>query len=117
MQVTGICSVKVNGKLLRTKEGAKLKLGGMERTPIMANGRVAGYAEKAVPAELEATLAHAADTDVLEIGGWVDATLIFETDTNKKYLVKNAFTTETLELTAGEGDLSLKMAGEAAEEA
>jgi hypothetical protein len=115
-QVTGICYVKVNGSVLRTKEGATLDLGGKARTPVVGH-EVYGYAEKVQPAVLEAKLAHTADTDLTDIKDWVDATLIFETDTGKQFIVANAFTTDTVKLSAGEGDIDLKMAGAPAEEA
>lgn len=112
-QVTGICIIKVNGKILRSKEGAKIKLGGKERTAVTGHS-VYGYSEKVVPAEIEATIADTRDTDLREMSDWVGARVLFETDTGKTYLVTNAFTTEPVELTGGEGDATLKMMGDPA---
>lgn len=115
-QVTGIVKVKVNGKLVRSKQGAKLMTGGIERTPVVASGALVGYAEKFVPATIECTLAHTADTKVDELNKLVEATVIFETDTGKRFTIGAAFTTNPGELSDGEGDLTLKMAGNPAKE-
>jgi hypothetical protein len=114
-QVTGIVKVYVNGSLQRSKEGAKLILGGKERTAHTGHS-VYGYSEKVVPAQLEFTLADMADTDLVELSNLVDATAKFETDTGKSYLIANAFTTKPAELTGGEGDVPMEMQGDPAVE-
>ena len=112
-QVTGIVYIHANGSLLRTKEGATLMTGGQERTAQVGH-RVYGFAEKIVPSTVTMTLAHTADTDIEELNGLTDATLVFECDTGVSYLIANAFTTKPVELTAGEGDLALEMQGDPA---
>jgi len=114
-QVTGIVKVYVNGTMQRSKEGAKLMLGGKERTAQTGHS-VYGYSEKVVPATVEFTLAHTADTDLPALNKLVDATVKFETDTGISYLVNNAFTTKPPELTGGEGDVAMEMQGDPAEQ-
>ncbi len=112
-QVTGIVKLFVDGKLLRSKPGAKLKVGGKKRD-FVSGHRVYGFTEEVVPSELDCTLAHMADTDVVELSNLKDVTLRFETDTGQTYSVKDMATTEPCELASG-GDLSLKMMGSPAE--
>lgn len=112
-QVTGIVYVKVNGALLRSKEGAKLNLGGKERSPVVGHS-VYGFTEKVVPATVECTLAHTADTDLVALGALTGATVQFETDTGVTFVVANAFTTKTLELKGGDGEVTLEMNGDPA---
>lgn len=114
-QVTGIVKVYVNGSLQRSKEGAKLILGGFERTAQVGYA-VYGYSEKVAPAQVEFTLAHTADTDLVELSELVDATVKFETDTGASYLIANAFVTKPPELTGGEGDVAMEMQGDPAVE-
>jgi hypothetical protein len=114
VQVTGIVYIQVDGKQLRSKEGASMDPGGYERTPIMAADKLVGPAEKPVPAMVEATIAHTADTDLIEMSNWTGATLTFETDTGVSYLIANAFTTKPCKVTGGEGDVELEMCGEPA---
>jgi hypothetical protein len=112
-KVTGIVKVYVDGKLLRSKPGAKLKTGGKKRTGVAGHSPY-GYTEEVEFAELDCTLAHMADTDILELNELTEATLRFETDTGQTLMVANAFTTEPCEITGGEGDLTLKMMGDPA---
>ena len=115
MQVTGVVFVNLDGKLLRSKEGAKLNLGGKERTPIVGHA-VYGYSEKVAPATVECTLSHTADTDLIALNNTTNSTLVFETDTGKSYLITHAFLTKPPELTGGEGDTAIEFAGDPAVE-
>lgn len=112
-QVTGIVFVKVNGDLLRSKEGAKLMLGGKERTAQTGHS-VYGYSEKVVPSQVECTISHLADTDLNALNDTVDATVTFETDTGVVYTVPNSFLTKPPELTGGDGDVALEFQGDPA---
>jgi hypothetical protein len=111
-QVTGIVKIYVNGALYRSKPGAKLKTGGKKREAVTGHS-VYGFTEEVEAAELDATLAHMADTNVPNINAIVGATLRFETDTGQTLMVANAFTSEPCEISSG-GDLSLKMMGDPA---
>lgn len=114
-QLTGIALIRVDGELLQTEPGAKLKLGG-EKRDARTGHRVYGYSESIEAAELDATIFHSAKTPVSKIRGWTEAIIQFETDTGVTYQVSNAWTAETPELTDGEGKLTLKMMGDPAEE-
>jgi hypothetical protein len=113
-QVTGIVYLKIDGALQRSKEGAKLSLGGKERTPQVGHS-VYGYSEKVVPATLEFTLAHVGGDDLIGLSNKIESTLEFETDTGDIYMVRNAFCTKPAEITGGEGDVSFEFAGDPAE--
>jgi hypothetical protein len=115
MKYTGICYVKVDGVLQESKEGAKLNVGGMERTALAANGAIAGYSEKAKEATVEATFLDGPNSDLRKLSDTVDVTLEFTTDTGVTYVIRDAFVSEPVELTAGEGEVSVKFAGRAAE--
>ena len=112
-QITGIVRVKVDGALLRSKEGAKLNIGGKEREAQTGHA-VYGYSEMVVPSSVECTIVHDADTDLIELGNITGATLEFETDTGKTYIIKNAFVTKPPELSGGSGETPLEFNGEPA---
>lgn len=115
-QVTGRVFIKVNGKLLRSKEGAKLvNIGGLERPPVVGN-EVYGYTEKVVAPSVECTLVDTADLSLKEIHAIVSATVIFETDTGKTYSIRDAWCESALSLTGGEGEVECKFTGVACEE-
>lgn len=116
-QVTGRVYIKVNGKLLRSKDGAKLSnIGAVERTPVIGH-EVYGYVEKTVAPSIECTLADTADLKLKEIHAIVNATCTFETDTGKIYILREAWTESALSLTGGEGEVECKFTGVACEEA
>ncbi len=112
-KVTGIVFITVNDKLLQSKSGASLMFGGEEKTA-QTGHKLYGFSSAFVPAEMECVVADKYETDIIEMAGFTDATLTFETDTGKKYLVSNATTVETPKLTGGDGDISLKMQGDPA---
>lgn len=113
-QVTGITFVKVDGELLRTKEGAKLMMGGREAT-MQVGHSVYGPAFKTVPAELEFSIAHVGGDDLIGMQLKTNSTLEFITDTGDTYMMKNATCMNPTELTGGEGEATFKFAGNAAE--
>lgn len=112
-QITGIVYVHVNGKLQRSKEGASLKLGGSART-WHSGHKVYGYTEKINPSEVDFTICHVADDDIVALNETVDATLRFETDTGKVFLINNAGNDGEGTLTGGEGDFTVKFFGDPA---
>ncbi len=112
-KVTGIVIVKIDGGVVRSKEGAKLNIGGKERTPIVGH-KLYGPAEKFIHATMEFTLAHVGGDDLIGLSAKVDATLEFETDTGDTYMMANSFATKPAELSGGEGDVSLEFAGDPA---
>lgn len=106
-QVTGICYVRINGKLLRSKEGAKLdNIGGKTRETVVGHS-VYGYTETVVAPSVEATLADTKDLKLKEIAAITDATITFETDTGKQYVLSHAWCENAVSLTAG-GDVEVK---------
>lgn len=115
-QVTGRVFVKVNGKLLRSKEGAKLVgYAGRERTAIVGN-EVHGYAEKVVAPSIECVISDKRDTSLEELAAVSDATVTFETDTGKTYILRNAWVSNAIDLTGGEGEVELVFMGAGCEE-
>lgn len=114
-QVTGRVWIRVDGKTLRSKDGAKLKFGGLKREAQTGND-VHGFTESMEAPEVECTLSHMADTSLQELKNITDATLQFETDTGKTLIVRHAWCTGELELTGGKGELSVKFNGLTCEE-
>lgn len=109
--------VKVNGALLETLPGAKLKLGGNKRAPVLGTRGVIGYSEVTEAAELECEIALTAGTSLAQLKDITDATVTYEADTGQTYVMRNAFVTEAIEVSAGDGGkVAVKFAGDPAEE-
>ena len=79
-RVTGIVKVTVDGELQRSKDGAKLNIGGFERTAV-SGFEIYGYAQKVMPSDIEFTIAHMADTDLEKLADLIDVSVRFECDT------------------------------------
>ena len=114
-QVTGRVYIKVDGALLRSKDGAKLMFGGVEREAVVGN-MVHGYTEKVSAPTVECTISHMGDTSLKSLAALTNSTLTFETDTGKSYVVRNAWLNTPPELTGGSGEVSLKFTGISCEE-
>jgi hypothetical protein len=112
--VTGIVFIKLNGDLQRSKDGAKLTLGGKMGKP-QTGYKLYGFSDEFVPGKVEFTLAHVGGEDLIAIQAMRSATLEFETDTGDSYSVANAGCTAAVELTGGDGEVALEFQGDPAE--
>jgi hypothetical protein len=101
-QTLGRAAIKYNGKILLTDKGAKLNLGGVERKPIVGD-RVHGYAEEAKEPSIDCVISLTKGTDLEEIKNLTDCTVTFEGDIGTTWILKNAWSSVPLEVTAGEG--------------
>lgn len=111
-QASGKATVKLENVALRTKKGAKLNLGGEKRNADATDQGLVFYTAENVPAEVECTIVHMSDTDLIALRDAKNITVVFETDTGVVYTVSNAFLTEPPTLQNGE--CPVKFAGSAA---
>lgn len=114
-QVTGIVKVFVNGTLQRSKPGATLDMGGVEREAVKGHS-VYGYKETVMESTCTFTIAHLADVSLEDLAATVDATLRFECDSGVTYLVTNAFVSKTLKISESDGQVEVEMMGDPATE-
>ena len=101
-QVTGKVYVTIGGQRLRSKEGAKLNMGGIEREAAISDSGVDGYMEKFSVAQVDCTIHLTADISLRELQNFRDNTLTFETDTGRIYTLKDAWCAKPPELSKGE---------------
>ena len=112
MIVTGRAFIKHEGKILPTANGAKLNYGNDERTPVIGDQGVRGYAVKPVAPQIEATIQHASDISLETLAQIKDTHITFECDSGKTFVLRNAWLASALELTANEnGDLPVTFNG------
>lgn len=113
-QVTGRVFVSLNGARLASKEGAKLGFGGVDREAVHGDGGVLGYSEKTAVPFIECTIAHKGDTSLKDLSAITDASITFESDTGKVYILRNAWSAKSIELDKGE--VALRFEGMSCEE-
>ncbi len=97
-QVFGRAFITVAGKRFNTKEGASLKFGGVSREAVIGDGGVAGHQEKLEAPQVDCAIIHTADISLKEIQDIKDATISFDTDNGKSFVITNAFSGPVPEL-------------------
>jgi hypothetical protein len=103
--------------LLASMPGAKLELGGVDRTPVMDRGKIVGYTEQQTPCKLncQISLGLGGSLGLLRVA--TNENITFETDIGISYIIANAFLTKPPVLTAGGGgQIDLEFAGDPAQE-
>lgn len=109
-KVTGIVKITVDGALLRSNEGATIDVGGMAREMKLGH-KPYGFTEKLTPCEIEFTISHMADDDIVALGAVTDVDAEFECDTGQTYMSTGCSVMESVKLTGGSGEASVKMQG------
>lgn len=109
--------IKAGGALLETLPGAKLDLGGNERAPVVGNHSVHGYSETVKPAVLTCEISLTQGYSLEQLRNLVDATVTYEADTGQTYVMRGAFVSKTLSVSAGDGGkVALEFSGDPAQE-
>lgn len=113
----GKAFIKIDGKMLESMPGAKLDIGGNERTTVVGSNAVQGYFETPKQSKVECEISVGKETRLAEMRDWDKVTISFECDTGQLYVVQGAWLTNTPEMTASEGGrVPLTLEGPPAEE-
>ena len=104
-QVAGKVFLTINGKRLRSKEGASLETGGVEREPAISDSGVDGFTEKITAPKVEAKVNLTDDVSLAELQAFKNGTLVFETDTGRVFTLTNAWNAKPPKLEKGEVSL------------
>lgn len=113
-QYLGRVTVRVNGSTLESKPGATADLGGTTRDPVV-NDQDMGFKETPKPSRIECEIAVKRGSTFEALRTLTDATLVYEADTGQRYIIKDGYTAETLQLT-GDAGMKLVLMGKPAEE-
>jgi hypothetical protein len=111
-QVTGTVVVRLDNKSIRSKSGAKLSLGGLERSPEYADGVLIGYSARPIAATVTCTLVLTTTSDLDAINRSANSTILFECDNGITYMIANAFSVKPPEITGGNGEVSVEFSGQ-----
>lgn len=90
-QIFGRAFITVAGKRYNTKEGASLKYGGVSREAVVGDAGVAGYQEKIEAPQVDCTIICTPDISLKEIQGIKNATISFDTDNGKSFVIVEGF--------------------------
>lgn len=104
-QIAGKVFVTINGQRLRSKEGANLETGGIEREAVISDSGVDGFMEKHTAPKVECKVSLTNDVRLADLQAFKDGTLVFETDTGRTYTLINAWNAKPPKLEKGEVSL------------
>lgn len=113
MKHHGRATLTYNGKRLSSREGATLNLGGTSRTAEPLDDGSVGYYEATVAPELSCTVPLTRDLAVQELRDLTGATVVFESDTGLSWVIREAFTTNTVSVGR---EVTLTFSGQPAEQ-
>ncbi|OYZ03501.1 MAG: hypothetical protein B7Y42_00550 [Polaromonas sp. 28-63-22] len=101
-QIAGKVFVTINGQRLRSKEGASLETGGIEREPVVSDSGVDGFMEKYTAPKVDCKVSLTNDVRLADLQAFRDGTLVFETDTGRVYTLTGAWNAKPPKLEKGE---------------
>lgn len=91
-------------------------LGGTKRTPIDTVGGKVFSKRETVHSSISGTIVNTSELDLVALREIKDATITLECPNGKVVVFKNAFFTEDLSVSGGEGEVSFAFAADPAEE-
>jgi hypothetical protein len=105
--------IRVDGESLLIKSGAKATgIGGFERVPVEGDSGFQGTVEQVSTPTCEFTLTDTNEKTLQSLADIDDGTLTFEAaNGGKVYVMKHAVCARNFELTAGEGEVTVKFFG------
>lgn len=110
-KLTGKATIYVDGQQLKTENGATASPGGIARQFERHGGRTYGREEEMAPF-IEGNVLHTADTDVLALSAIDGATVIFETDTGQRYVMRGASVENPVEINTADGKSAIRLVGD-----
>ncbi|XQE65770.1 phage tail tube protein [Pseudomonas sp. P3C3] len=111
MQHHGRATISFNGQRLRSKPGATLNLGGVARTPDPLDDGSVGFTEATAAPELSCSVPLTRDLDVEGLRALTGANVVFESDTGRSWVIRDAFTVDAITVGA---DVAIKFSGQPA---
>lgn len=118
-KLLGRAFVRVNNNTMASLPGtAKIKLGGIARTPVNGDSGYLGYTEKFVNSEISLEYAIDEKADPISLNNMTDTVVTFEADTGQVWVMRNASATgaDDSEISSGEGKATIKFFGDAAQQ-
>ena len=101
-QVAGRVFISINGQRLRSKEGASLEPGGIEREAVVSDSGVDGFTENETAPKVDCKISLTEKVKLKDLQAFKNGTLIFETDIGQIYTLTDAWNAKPPKLEKGE---------------
>lgn len=111
----GRATIRADGQVIKTHDGAGLELGGVKRTPRPGANDADGFTEELTPSKVEFDVQIREGVSLTAIHAISDGVITFECDTGQVYVVNHAYSAEP-PVIGGEGKAKCVFQGPPAEE-
>lgn len=115
-QIVGQVKIKIDGDPQESKPGAVLEIGGATRTAQRGDYQAGAFSEETAESKVTFTLLTKRGVSLAAIRAIDNATITFETDIGKVWIIRNAYSAEPPVLTAGGEGAACVFQGPPAEE-
>ena len=111
MATLGRATIKANGKIIKTKRGSTLKIGGTQRKPVVGSSSVHGFSAETIACELKCKVTQSGDVNLKFISDIENATIVWEGDDGQNYLISGGCSTDSPQLAEVEGEMDCTFSG------
>lgn len=109
MSVTGLCYININGQRVHSQPDATLRVGGkIAKSAMSVLGFVGQYTDEIQAAQVKFKMIHTGNIDVTTMQQLREQTVVFETDSGQRYLLRNAGTVDAVELSKNVLDVTME---------
>jgi len=115
-QIVGRAKIRLGSGEILTKKGATFDPGGVKRNPEPSDSGKTFFSEETASPSLKCSVMPTADISLAELRDLKDATVIFEPDVGKSWMMVKAFVTEPPVMDVSGKSISLNLSAEYSEE-
>jgi hypothetical protein len=115
-QFLGRVTIRANGRILNSKTGASINLGGIKRNPQKSDTRM-GFSEEMMESTVDCEMLLGVGDTIDDLRNFTDGTVTFECDTGQQYVCTNSYVVDPLSIKGGDGGaVPIQFKGNPAEE-
>lgn len=115
-RVLGQARIKVDGDTLDTDGESTLEIGGPVREAVAGDFQAGAFRETTAPSKLETSILLKNGVSLDALRRIENATVTFEGDTGKMYVVRNAYVADVISFSTSDGKAKVVFGGPPAEE-
>ncbi|WP_439640068.1 phage tail tube protein [Nevskia sp.] len=107
-RILGRATIKVDSRVILSKRGSTLDIGGVKRTPVVGALKVHGFTEEIMAPMLDVKITQTPGFGPEQLRAIADATIVFAGDDGIEYTLVGAFTTDVPKLSENEGEIEVQ---------
>ncbi|TXH34064.1 MAG: phage tail protein [Rhodospirillaceae bacterium] len=115
-RIAGVCYLKADGQQFALKGDLTINIDKVTRTGVAGADRVHGFTETVNIPFISGTVSLTSDLSIEKLQEMTDVTVVAELANGKSYILRNAWSAESRELNASEGQTPVRFEGKSGEE-